>query len=145
MDGQHRVPGWFCDRQAYRHGDWRRNYKLYGCRSPGTDAEGRRSLLGATCHCGSHDWVEELGLGGSYPPHKGLHEEDQDYQVNNFFQEDQDHQASHSCQEHCFCSYWVYLLVFLFLLSLFVIVFQLSLLGTLFLLIWFFILLICWL
>ena len=39
---------------------------------------GRRSLLEATYHCGSHDRVEELGMGGSCPPHGGLCEEDQD-------------------------------------------------------------------
>ncbi|KAL0010990.1 hypothetical protein SO802_006098 [Lithocarpus litseifolius] len=43
--------------------------------------EGRRSLLRVTCHCGSHDRVEELGMGGSRPPHRGLREEDQDRQV----------------------------------------------------------------
>ena len=35
----------------------------------------------ATCHYGSHDRVEELGMGGSGPPHGGLCEEDQNCQT----------------------------------------------------------------
>ena len=35
----------------------------------------------ATCHYGSHDRVEELGMGGSRPPHRGLCEEDQNCQT----------------------------------------------------------------
>ena len=37
---------------------------------------GGRSLLETTCHYGSHDRVEELGIGGSCPPCGGLREED---------------------------------------------------------------------
>ena len=37
--------------------------------------------MGATCHYGSHDRVEELGMGGSRPPHGGLCEEDQNCQT----------------------------------------------------------------
>ena len=65
-------------------------------------------VLGATYHCGSHNRVKELGMGGSHPPYGGLYEENQDRQVSHFHQEDQDRRASHSYQEHCFRSYLVY-------------------------------------
>ena len=45
---------------------------------------------------------EELCMGGSRPPHGGIHEEDQDRQVSHSCQKDQ---ASHPCQEHCVCPY----------------------------------------
>ena len=45
----------FGDWQAHRYGDWWWRHGLYGWRSHSVDAEGRRNLLGATCHHWSHN------------------------------------------------------------------------------------------